>query len=129
MKVTLPACFAATFLCLLTPVSSARGDRPTAVRQRFVPASGDTAKGNGASFSALHHLVADDPGVSMLMAHAGVGDSFPVQEEQGPKLFEVAVVGGDDDLLKLEVRRPEGMAKHDLKRDGTIWVEAAGTWF
>ncbi|WP_147263371.1 hypothetical protein [Roseimicrobium gellanilyticum] len=36
------------------------------------------------------------------IAHAGVGDSFPVQEEGKPKDFDVIVKSGDDDKLVLE---------------------------
>lgn len=77
----------------------------------------------------LHHMPFDEPGVSMVMAHAGVGESFPVQEEKGPKYFDVAIVAGGDDRLMLEVRPSVGLAKFDLPRDGTVWLEAAGHWF
>src|SRR5947209_13925646 len=99
------AFFAGTLLAVLAPIWSVDGQEAAGpVRRRFVPAPPDAAKGNGASYSMLHHMPQDDPGVTMVMAHAGVGESFPVQEETGPKLFEVLIAAGDDDLLKLEVR-------------------------
>lgn len=131
MKLPLSVILSATFLACLAPASPLPGqvsdEAAKPVRQRFVPAA--TASSQGASFSALHHLPVDAPGVTMLMAHAGVGESFPVHEGKGPKLFEVLIAAGDDDLLKLEVRRTDGVAKHDLERDGTVWTQVAGEWF
>jgi len=65
----------------------------------------------------------------MLMAHAGIGDSFPVAEEGQPRIFEIAVVAGDDDHLKLEIRAAAGTQQLDLKRDGTVSVQIAGHKF
>jgi hypothetical protein len=79
-----------------------------------------------ASWTALHPFPADAPGVLMLMAHGGIGDVFPVQEEGQPKVFDVRVVAGDDDHLVLEVRSEEGSQRLDLRRDGTVSVMVAG---
>ena len=65
----------------------------------------------------------------MLMAHAGIGDSFPVAENDKPKAFDVKVVAGDDDHLKLEIRTEKGSDQLDLKRDGTLSVQLAGHKF
>lgn len=65
----------------------------------------------------------------MLMAHAGIGDSFPVGEKDKPKAFDVKLVAGDDDHLKLEVRTEKGAEQYDLKRDGTVSVQVAGHKF
>ena len=121
------------FLCIIA-LPALAADKPAApaahaVRQRFVPAAPDAARGNGASFSALRQLAEDKPGVLMLMAHAGIGDSFPVREKDKPKAFEVKVVAGDDDHLKLEVRTEKGAELYDVKRDGTVSVQAAGHKF
>jgi hypothetical protein len=133
MNLAVAPLVAVVLLCLLAPASHVQGEAPAEaakpVRQRFVPAPPGAARGNNASFSAFHHLAVDDPGVSMLMAHAGVGESFPVQDERGPKLFEVLVAAGDDDLLKIELRRTNDVTTYDLKRDGTVWAEVAGEWF
>lgn len=119
---------AAVILGLLAFVPVQAADAPAKpVRQRFVPVAAGTGK--GASFSALRHLPADAPGVTMMIAHAGVGDSFPVREENGAKLFDVVITTGDDDLLLVEVRHAGGVAKHELKRDGTVWVEIAAHWY
>ena len=97
-----------------------------AVRLRFAPRPHDEAAGSGADFSALHHMAADKPGVLMLMAHAGVGDSFPVAEEGKPKIFDIFMVAGDDDLLRLEIRTAGATQQIDLKRDGNVSFLFAG---
>ena len=51
------------------------------------------------------------------MAHAGLGDTFPVKEDHKPKLFDVFVVSGNDAHLKLELRSEEGLQQFDVKRD------------
>jgi hypothetical protein len=106
---------------------AAAGPRP--VRQRFVPKPGSAKDGNGADFSALHQMKMDKPGVLMLMAHAGVGDSFPVAEEHHAKVFDVKVVAGDDDMLTLEIQSAAGFESHNLKRDGSVSVQIAGHKF
>jgi hypothetical protein len=60
------------------------------------------------------------------MARAGIGDTFPVQAENLPKLFDVIVVAGDDDHLMLEVRSEEALQRLDLRRDETLWVKVTG---
>ena len=65
----------------------------------------------------------------MLMAQAGIGDSFPVAEKDEAKAFDVKVVAGDDDHLKLEIRSEKGSDQYDLKRDGTLSVQLAGHKF
>ena len=65
----------------------------------------------------------------MLMAHAGIGNSFPVGEKDKPKAFDVKVIAGDDDYLKLEVRTEKGSDHYDVKRDGTVSVQVAGHKF
>ena len=104
------------------------GDRLHAVRQRFVPASaavaGESSR-NGASCSALVPL-RDGSGVSRLIAHAGIGDSFPVKDEAGHCLFQVMVVGGDDDHLLISLNSIEPSQHIDLRRDKPVWVQIAG---
>ena len=119
-------------LILRLPVSA--DDEPAnitahPVRQRFVPKPRDAATGNGASFTALHQMKADKPGVLMLMAHAGIGDSFPVAEEHQAKIFDVKIVAGDDDVLTLEIHSAAGFESHDLKRDGSVTMQIAGHKF
>lgn len=94
-------------------------------RQRFIATPHDPARGQGANWTALHQFPGDPAGVLMVMAHAGIGDTFPVQEAHGPKLFEVTVVAGDDDRLKLEVCSAEGTRRFDLRRDATVSLQIA----
>lgn len=138
------ACIAVAAL-LLAPGLRAQSDAPKpaptanakpskqALRQKFVPPPADPARGNGADFSMLHHFDKDDPDVLMLMAHAGVGDSFPVQEEGKAKEFDLKIVSGDDDKLELETiwnkatnpnqadinNEVNAFNKKTLRRDGT----------
>jgi hypothetical protein len=116
----------ATVILIASAGAESTDKKPKAVRQRFVPGTQDPSKGNGANWSELHQINADKPGVLMLMAHAGVGDSFPVQEPGQPKAFEVAVISGDDDHLVLEVQGGEKPQRVDLRRDATARVEVKG---
>ena len=100
-----------------------------AVRQRFVPKPRDAGAGNGANCTKLNQWKMDKPGVLMLMAHAGVGDSFPVAEEHQAKVFDVKVVAGDDDELTLEIQSAAGFESHNLKRDGSVSMQIAGHKF
>ncbi|MBI5822095.1 MAG: hypothetical protein HZA88_24240 [Verrucomicrobia bacterium] len=111
---------------LLTGCAVQKETQLQVLRQRFVPVPHDSSCGGGANWTALHRLSDDKPGVLMVMAHAGIGDTFPVQEEHNPKLFDVIVVAGDDEHLMLEVRSEEGSQRLDLRRDGTVWVKVAG---
>src|SRR5260221_9205271 len=143
------ACIVSATALLLAPGLRAQTDAPKsapaakenpkpktqAVRQKFVPAPADPSRGNGADFTALHHLVDDDPDVLMLMAHAGVGDSFPVQEDGKPKAFVVKVASGNDNKLELEIpwdKEPEtiifdkGPQKLTLQRDGATALSSEG---
>ena len=96
------------------------------VRLRFVPAETTNGSG-GASWSALHPAPDGDPGVWMAIAHAGIGDSFPVREEGGPTLFDVVVTAGDDDHLLLDLRSPNGSQRVDIRRDKSVFVRIAGS--
>ncbi len=111
---------------LLSGCTTQKNPPPDVMRQRFVPGPPAAAGNRGANWTALHQFSADQPGVLMLMAHVGVGDTFPVQEAEQPKLFDVRVVSGDDDRLRLEVRSEAGVQRLDLRRDGTVWVKIAG---
>lgn len=105
------------------------GDQRHAVRLRFVPApsaGADESSRNGASCSALVPL-RDGSGVSRLIAHAGIGDSFPVKDEAGHCLFEVEVVRGDDDHLLIALNSIEPSQHVDLRRDKSVWVQIAGS--
>jgi hypothetical protein len=110
---------------LLTGCAAHNETQQQAMRQRFVPGP-DGSSSDGANWTALQQAPGKEPGVLMVMAHAGIGDTFPVQEEREPKLFDVTVVSGDDDHLILEVRSEDGLQQLDLPRDRTVSVEVAG---
>jgi hypothetical protein len=96
-------------------------DKPHLVRKRFVPGKSE----HGASFSQLRPEP-DNRGGVFLQAWAGIGDTFPVREKDGPALFEVTVLNGDDDHLVLEVRSKAVTQKIDVRRDKSEHVVVAG---
>lgn len=110
---------------LLTGCTAQKETQRQAVRQRFVPDPHNSSS-SGANWTALHQSAEDKPGVLMVMAHAGIGDTFPVQEERKPKLFDVMVVAGDDEHLILDVRSEESSQRLNLHRDGTVLVNVVG---
>lgn len=115
-------CSLLLLLLLLTLNSGAAEDKPHLVRKRFVPGKTE----HGASFSALR----PGPGKGgelFLQAWAGIGEKFPVKNQAGVTLFDVAVVDGDDDHLVLEVSAKEGVQKIDVKRDKSETIIVAGT--
>jgi len=63
------------------------------------------------------------------MAHAGIGDSFPVKDEEGHCFFEVKITGGDDDHLLVVVNSIAGSRRFDLRRDKSVWAEIGGSKF
>ena len=137
------------------PAPAAKGDaQPEAqpVRQKVVPLPADPSRGNGADWTTLKHpgntfmppginvnatwgSFGGDPDVRVLLAHAGVGDWFPVLEEGKPKHFDVRIVSGSDANLKFEIVeitpnkndpskpeiRPVGRKEgYTVERDGTF---------
>ena len=89
------------------------------VRQRFVPSTTDSAIASWTALAPFPHAFGDP----QVMAHAGVGDTFPIQEPGGPTLFKVLVLAGDDNHLALEIRPPElPVKKIDLKRETPLKV-------
>lgn len=125
-------------------------DEQTSVRERFVPtADGTTPQSyggvtnwsqlgpldetawregkvpvsTGANWSRLGPGPGEEAGVLFLMAHAGISDTFPVQDEHGRTLFVVIVVAGDDDHLLLVVRSKEGSHSIDLRRGKSVPVQ------
>jgi hypothetical protein len=118
--------FIATLLiCGCAERESAR-QRP--VRQRFVPTDAQTSQGQGASWSALAPAP-NRPGAFWLHAHAGIGDEFPVHEQNGPTLFDVVVREGNDDHLTLEIRREEDVRAIRLNRDEPLSLRIAANQY
>jgi hypothetical protein len=91
-------------------------------RLRFVP---KPHEGNEASSTALHPFPERDSKREAVQAWAGVGDSFPVREKGGKKLFEVAVVAGDDDRLEVEIRGEGAPEKVTVARDQRVTFKVA----
>jgi hypothetical protein len=96
-----------------------------AARLQFVPGPHDPSGGNGADWTALVRLFPAAPFLAV-MAHASVGDTFPVHEEHKPTLFDVILIAGDDARLTLEVSSEKGARRYDLKRDDEVPVQVAG---
>lgn len=89
------------------------------MRQRFVPSTTDSASANWTALARFPHAFGDP----QVIAHAGIGDTFPVQEPGGPTLFKVVVLAGDDAYLKLEIRSRELPVRTiDLKRNKPVKV-------
>ena len=113
-------------LCSCTADKSAG---PQSVRQRFVPAPARSSGGTGANWTALAPFP-HEFGNRQVLAHAGIGDTFPVQEPGGLILFEVAVLAGDEEHLVLEIRAGESPAKKiTLRRDKKVTVPVGSSRF
>lgn len=116
------------------------------IRQRFAPAShapvtnwaqfgplDETAWHEGripvstdANWSRLGPGPAKEPGVLFLMAHAGIGDRFPVRDSSGRTHFVVIVAEGDDQHLLLVVHSKDGAQGFDVWRDKPVPVVVGG---
>ena len=62
-----------------------------------------------------------------LMAHAGIGDTFPVQDKDGHTSGEVFIAGGNDTQLQVEIRSKEGLQKIEVRRDKAVSFQMAGS--
>lgn len=99
---------------------------PGAVPLRFLPSA--EKRGGGAAVTALVPAPGR-PGALWLRADAGLGDAFPVREQGGPTLFEVAVVEGDDVRLVLEIRRGKDSRRLKVPRDVPAELKVAGATY
>ncbi len=110
-------------LILSSGCSTTPTDKQIAVRQRFIPSAGTTdTSHNGASYSALVPLK-DGSGISRLIAHAGIGDAFPVKDEAGNCFFEIRLLSGDDDHLQIAINSILPSQHFDLRRDHPLWFK------
>lgn len=100
------------------------GSKPHSVRLRFVPVDTHAESGGGANWSRLSPAP-DRPGALWAMVHAGLGDKFPVQDQDGHVLFNVFVPEATDDHFVLEVRGDDGLKTLDLLRDKRLTVQIA----
>ena len=102
------------------------------VRLRFVPgaeAVSPMEKTEGAVWTSLNPSPNPNRRELWLTAHAAIGDSFPVQKEEGPELFKVVLIDGNDARLQLELRTAEGTTPLTLPRGEQQTVDIAGTEF
>ena len=100
------------------------GSKPHLVRLRFVPVDTHVEDGGGANWSRLSPAP-DRPGALWATAHAGLGDEFPVQDQDGRVLFDVVVPEATDDHFVLKVRSADGSKTIDLRRDKPLTVQVA----
>ena len=109
------------------------GNKPHSVRLEFVPGADPQSSlesSDGAVWSPLRAGPDPQLGGLFLQAWAGIGHEFPVKEEGGPTLFEVAVVEGNDARLVVEVRSEAPATQTvELKRDQTVPVEVDGATY
>lgn len=114
--------------------------------QRFVPVSGEpvtdwadlgpldeSAWDEGrvpvsteANWTRLGPGPGQEPGVLMVMAHAGLGDRFPVRDKDGRTHFVVIVADGDDQRLNLVIHSKEGVERFEVGRDTVVPVVVDG---
>jgi len=109
-----------TLSVLLVCGCATRDVNPQPIRFRFVP--GDPA--SSAPRSRLHPAP-DRPGALMAQAHAGVGGTFPIADQDGRELFTVTVVEATDILFVLEARANDASHRIDLPRDKPVVVMIA----
>jgi len=102
------------------------GSKPHLVRLRFVPSDTHAESGGGANWSRLSPAP-NRPGALWATVHAGLGDEFPVQDQDGRVLFEVVVPEATDDHFVLEVHNDGGSKKIELWRDKPLTMQVAGT--
>ncbi len=134
-------------LCAYTVQSA---DEQTSMRERFVPmpdakahqsyggvtnwsqlgpldetkwSDGKVPVSTGANWSRIGSGPGQETGALFLMAHAAIGDTFPVQDKQGRTFFVVIVADGDDDHLVIVVHSKEGSQRIDLRRDKSVSVQ------
>jgi hypothetical protein len=124
---TLAACLIAGLgTLLLCSCATDKSAKPQSVRQRFVPSTTDSASANWTALAPFPHAFGDP----QVIAHASIGDTFPVQEAGGPVLFQVLVLAGDDNHLVLEIRAPESLAKKlNVKRNQPARLSVGSSQF
>jgi hypothetical protein len=96
------ACIASAAALLLAPGLRAQSDAPKNAAPP-APAANDPAKTNHPRFEFLHSETQDAPELMVMNGHARVGESFPVQEKDKPKYFDVKVVELDKKQVTLEL--------------------------
>lgn len=113
-----------TIALLVCGCTADNGSKPHLVRLRFVPKDTHAESRGGASWSHLSPAP-NRPGALWATAHVGLGDEFPVKDQCGDVLFNVAVPEATDDNFVLEIRSPDGSKTIDLQRDKPLTVQIA----
>ena len=98
------------------------GSKSHTVRLRFVPVDTHAESGSGANWSRLSPAP-DRPGAQWAMIRAGLKDEFPVQDQAGQLLFDVAVPDANDDCFVLKIRSDHGSHTISLRRDKAVTVQ------
>ena len=94
------------------------------VRVRFVSLDTHAERGGGANWTRLVPAP-NRPGALWAMVHAGLGDTFPVLDENSRVLFKVAVTEATDDRFILAIHKENGSQRIDLPRDKPVSVQVA----
>ena len=104
-------------------------DPDEAVRLRFEPINTKKESGGGANFTSLSPAPGR-PGALSAMVHAGMKDTFPIQDEQGAVLFRVTVPAATDDQFTLQITKAGKMLQMiRLKRDQPVTANIAAGRF
>jgi hypothetical protein len=109
MKTSL--CFWLTLCMLGMPWSAGAEDEKKlvestvrhAIRTKFVPLKKGDPAAKGASGTTLSRK-SFDPTALVAMLHIGLGESFPIHDEQGKQRFMLTMTEGDDGHLVFEVK-------------------------
>ncbi len=130
MKTSLRFCLLAFALCVPMTVSAADKEKPLenivrhAVRTKFVPLKKGDPAAKGASGTTLSRK-SFDPTALVAMLHIGLGESFPIHDEQGKQRFMLTMTEGDDGHLVFELKGNGEAQKLAVVRDepGEITVD------
>jgi hypothetical protein len=102
-------------------VSSEPVGPPQSVELKFMPR--EPSRDTAAAWTALVPFIDDD---IVATAHLGMGDWFRVAEPDGPELFRVHLVSGDDSGVVIEARAGATTRRMKLKKDGQAYCKIAG---
>ena len=102
-------------------ISSEPVGPPRSVELKFMPK--EPGRDTDAAWTALVPFIDDD---IVATAHLGIGDWFPVAEPDGPELFSVYLVSGDDSGVVIEARAGATTQRMELKKDGQARCTIAG---
>jgi hypothetical protein len=94
---------------------------PESVELRFMPKP--PGQDNGAVWSMLTPFINGDIATQ---GQVGMGEWFPVAEPDGPELFEVHLVSGDDTAVIVEARTAKNTQRVSIEKGGIISCEIAG---